>query len=440
MAASVAVVVALGLAGEPWQEPGLVLVGAWCVFCAAANALPAPAISHISLSMGAPVNVAIAYLFEPGLAAAMVFVASVSEWEIKRETTLGHAVFNRLQLAAATALGSGLFHGLGGHEVGEVPALGLLVLAVVVYQSSNWLFVGAAEWTARAVPLRRSIGKLLPPNPLVAGTYLLLGFMGLVLALTSVRIGAWAVALVMLPLLGARHAVNVSRQLEQAERERRSLADRLIDERERERVRIASSIHDVVLQQLAALQLEADSIGAALEHQRPDVAVRLAGQLRSGVDDAIGELRGTIASLRRATMEDGGLGPSLERFARGFRASTGVEVAVDVAPSVGPDLPLPVGLLLFECCQEALTNVVRHAPSATRVEVGVERSGGTVELTVRDDGPGFAVPPSLGATGRSGLALSQEKVALSGGLLFVESRPGHGTTVTVRVPVGTVGA
>jgi signal transduction histidine kinase len=177
-----------------------------------------------------------------------------------------------------------------------------------------------------------------------------------------------------------------------------------------------------------------------LDHRQPEVAVRLAARLRSGVDDAIGELRGTIASLRRASVDAGGLGPSLDRFARTFRASTGIDVGVRVDPSVTGDLPLPVALLLFECCQEALTNVVRHASEADRVQVEVERSGGSVELTVRDDGPGFDADASSSAPSaegrRSGLALSREKVALSGGLLFVDSRPGHGTTVTVRVPVG----
>jgi signal transduction histidine kinase len=292
--------------------------------------------------------------------------------------------------------------------------------------------------------VRRVLQDLLPAGPVAAASYLVLGFEGLVLALTSVRVGAWAVLLLMLPLLSARHAVNVSNQLERAERERRSLGDRLIDERERERVRIAGDIHDVVLQQLAALQLEADSIAAALDHDRPDVAVRVAGQLRTGVDDTIVELRRTIASLRRAAVDEGGIGPSLVRFARGFRASTGLDVDVTVADGVDP-LPLPVALLLFECGQEAMTNVVRHAPTARRIEVAVARTGGAVELVVRDDGVGFDATGAMAEAGagagggsgrRSGLALHREKVALSGGLLFVDSRPGHGTVVTVRVPVG----
>jgi signal transduction histidine kinase len=433
LALAVAALVAVEVPTAPWAERGALLVAAWCAFCAAANVLPVPAIRHVSLSMGAPVNVAIASLFPPGMAAAIVFVSSLSEWEVKRSTTVSHALFNRTQLAASAALASFVF--TGHRTVDGVPPVLVVIAAVVVYQAANWVLVGLAELTARGVPVRRVLRDLLPAGAIGAATYLVLGFEGVALALTSVRVGVWAVVLVMLPLLGARHAVNASGELERAERERRSLGDRLIDERERERVRIAGDIHDVVLQQLAALQLEADSIGAALDHEQPEVAVRLAGQLRTGVDDAITELRRTIASLRRASMDEGGLGPSLVRFARGFRSSTGLDVEVAVGDGVDP-LPLPVALLLFECGQEALTNVVRHAPSATRIAVSVERTGAAVELVVRDDGPGFVGVGEGEGGRRSGLALHREKVALSGGLLFVDSRPGHGTIVTVRVPVG----
>jgi signal transduction histidine kinase len=429
----VGAVAATGVAGDVWNDlppgRGIGLVLAWCGFCALSNVLPVPAVRNVYLSMSSPVNVAIAYLFPPELAVAVVFVSSVSEWEIKRETTVLHALFNRSQLAVAAALAAVVFD---GHRQG-VPPFAVVVAAVAAYQASNLLFVAVAEWSARGVPLPRVLRGLLPAGLAAGATYLALGFMGVVLALTSLRIGAWAVALLMLPLLGARHAVNVSRQLEQAERERRSLADRLIDERERERVRIASDIHDVVLQQLAALQIDADSVGAALDHNRPEAAVAQAGKLRVGVDEAIRELRATIDSLRKSSMDDGGLAPSLERFARTFRATTGVDVDVKVRfGRRDDDLPLAVGLLILECCQEALTNVARHA-DASKVEVVVERHGSMVSLDVRDDGRGF----EPGGDG-DGLALSREKVALSGGLLFVDSRPSSGTTVTVRIPIGSI--
>lgn len=442
MVAALVALIAHGVVAGPGPAPGrgLGLMAAWCVFCAAANVLPVPAIRHISLSMGAPVNVAIAYLFPPWVAAAIVFAASVSEWEVKRDTTVLHALFNRTQLALAAALASVVFDG----DRHRIPPAAVVVSAVVVYQAANWLFVATAEWSARGVPIGRVLRGLVPTGLAAATTYLALGLMGLVLALTSVRIGVWAVALLMLPLLGARHAVNVSVQLEQAERERRTLADRLIDERERERVRIASEIHDVVLQQLAALQLEADSIGAALERRRPHAAIRVAARLRAGVDDTIRDLRGTIASLRRTLLDEGGLVPSLEHFALSFQASTGIDVEVSAEGDTRElaELPLPLAMLLFECCQEALTNVARHA-SATRVNIDVIRDGGTVQLRVADDGLGFdegePADSALGDGSRSGLTLSREKARLSGGLLFVDSRPGRGTTVTVRVPVRALG-
>jgi len=121
-----------------------------------------------------------------------------------------------------------------------------------------------------------------------------------------------------------------------------------------------------------------------------------------------------------------------------------VRVDVRGGAAVPEQVPLPVAMLLVECAQEALTNVARHAPEVSQVDLVVDRAGAAVELVVRDDGPGMAVVPAVtpeqgGGGRRSGLALSREKVELSGGFLFVESRPGHGTTVTVRVPVG-VGA
>jgi len=446
-AVMLAAIVALCLhavANRGWEPLGLGLVAAWAGFCAISNVLPVPVVRNIYLSMGSPVNIAVAYLFPPSLAATIVFASSLSEWEIKRETTVLHAAFNRAQLACSTALASAVFAAYPDNG----PVMAALILTVVVYQASNWLFVAGAEWSARGVPVLRVLRGLVPAGFPGAATYLALGLMGVVLALTSVRVGTWAVALLMLPLLGARHAVRVSGQLEQAERERRSLADRLIDERERERVRIASDIHDVVLQQLAALQLDADNIGAALDHGRPDLAVRLAGQLRGGIDGSISQLRGTIASLRRTAIGQGGLVASLEQFARTFRASSGVEVEVS-AEGVGDDLALPVALLVLECSQEALTNVARHA-GAQRVMLSVIRTGGAIELRVTDDGVGFDAAATAGAAagagsggsggavvGGAGLALTREKVALAGGILFVQSQPGAGTTVTVRVPVGS---
>ena len=419
--------VALGVAvagGDATDvRPGRLL--AWAVFCAVSNVLPVPAVRNVYLSMSSPVNVAIAWLLPPGIGAALVFLASVSEWEVKGETTFAHAIYNRAQLAASTLAGS-LALSVDG------PVMVRAVLAVVAYQGCNWLLVGLAEHTARGARLGAVVRGLLPNAPIAAVSYLALGLMGIALALTYERVGAWAVALLMLPLLGARHAVHASRQLEDAEAAQRALTDRLIDERERERVRIASDIHDVVLQQLAALQLQSDNIVTALDRDQADLARRLAEHVHAGVGSTIAELRGSIANLRHLVLESGGLGPTIERIARAFSSQSGIRVTVEVTPHCDEGLGRPLALLLVECCQEALVNVARHA-RARNVRVTVARDGEVVELLIVDDGVGL--PATLQTEG-SGLSLMQTKVALAGGRFRIHGAPDPdwGTLVSVTVP------
>ncbi len=393
----------------------------WGLLCAVSNVLPVPAVRNVYLSMSSPVNVAIAALFAPGLAAFLVAAASVSEWELRRETTVTHAVYNRAQLAVSTAAASTVFAALGG------PAIPSAVLAVVVYQSVNWGLVAAAEATCRQVPWRRVVRGLLPRQPIAALSYFVLGLVGLALAVTYERVGAWAVALLMLPLVGGRQAVAAFGELERAERAQRSLADRLIDERERERTRIAAEIHDVVLQDLAALQLAANNVRSAIATGRNDLVESLGATVEDGADRAIESLRASIASLRRSALDEAGLAPTLARYVRSFAAQSGVAVTVEAAGA--ERLPLPVALLLYECCLEALTNIARHA-DASYGRIVVRQDGGAAELTVVDDGVGVSGSPG------AGLGLLREKVELAGGRLSVTGRRNGGTEVTVRVPIG----
>ena len=404
-------------------------LAAWAVFCAASNALPVPAVRNVYLSMSGPVNIAVAVLFAPGIAAVVVAASSISEWEIRGETTFLHAVYNRAQLGMATAAAAAIFAATGG----ATPTIAGSIAAVAAYQLTNWILVAAAELACRRVPVTRVLRGLVPQVPVAAVSYFALGLMGVALAVTYDRVGAWAVALLMLPLLGARHAVAASRQLEQAERTQRALAGRLIDERERERVRIAADIHDVVLQELAALQLVSENVGSAIRTGRLELAERLAQQLGEGTRQAVVSLRRSIASLRRATFDEAGVAATLARHVRSFSVQSGVDVNREAEGVEG--IPLPVGLLLYECSQEALTNVARHA-RAERAWVELHTIGGAVELRVADDGVGPDDAPGADeARTGSGLALLREKVALSGGSVTWGRRPEGGTELRVRVPL-----
>jgi signal transduction histidine kinase len=402
------------------------------LFCAVSNVLPAPSLRNVYLSMSSPVNVAIAMLAPPPLAATLVAVASISEWEIKRETTVSHALFNRAQLGLSTALASVVF-GLGDRLV---PSPLIIVVGVVAYHGANWLLVAAAEWSCRHTSPGPVLRGLLPSGS-AALTYVMLGFAGVALALTFSRVGGWAVALLLLPLLGARQAVAVSRRLEESERAGRELADRVIDERERERTRIASDIHDVVLQDLAALQLQADNLVHAAQEGRVDLAARISELVRTSTALAIGDLRASIATLRRPTVDEAGLGATLERYARLFAHQSGIDTAVDVSAEVAT-LPASVAILLYECAQEALTNVGRHANAST-AHVALRVDPAAAELRVVDDGLGIDDETSPRPADGSGLVLMREKVAMSGGGVWVSRTDDGGTQVTVRVPVARRG-
>jgi signal transduction histidine kinase len=428
-------IVAAGILRGQWDEVAPSQLIFWLIACASSNLLPAPVTPNVQLTMSSPINLAIAFLFPGPVAAAMVAIASVTDWEISRETTVLRAAFNRSQLALSTAVAASIF-AWGARPGREIPSLWVILAAVVVYHLANQAFVALAERFARGVSPREAFGRILLPLPSFLGSYLVLGFLGMAFALTYQKVGWWAVAPLMVPLLFARHALRHSKQLEQAERDRRALADRLIDERERERARIASDIHDVVLQRLAAVQLEADNVSSALGVGDEVQARKLARNVKEQMAGAIADLRGAIADLRRSGLDEDDLPRTLERYARAFHAETAIEVKLDLDVPDAPRIPLPLALLLYECTQEALTNVAKHS-GATRVHLGLCRVGDAMELRITDNGRG-----SVGATDqrpRLGLNLTRDKVALAGGGVWVDSPPGSGVEVVVRVPVRSPG-
>ena len=119
-------------------------------------------------------------------------------------------------------------------------------------------------------------------------------------------------------------------------------------------------------------------------------------------------------------------------------------------------LPLDIETTIYRVVQEALTNVLRHA-KASRVDVLLARSPAQVLITVEDNGIGFAADEINGAdgagngdgnnnnsnamgVGRLGLVGMQERAALVNGTLEIESSPGQGTTVFLRIPLPPPGA
>jgi signal transduction histidine kinase len=150
---------------------------------------------------------------------------------------------------------------------------------------------------------------------------------------------------------------------------------------------------------------------------------------RENLEDA----RRSVLDLRGASRLEGKpLADALAGLARSFTSDSGVPVRV--AAGASQRLPLRVEAELFRVAQEALTNVRKHA-HAREVELALRKRGGTLTLSVRDDGRGFS-PRKLRSDGLShGVVGMRERAKLLGGRLQISSAPGKGTRVVARVPL-----
>ena len=223
-----------------------------------------------------------------------------------------------------------------------------------------------------------------------------------------------------------RLAASFRRLLGRIEAERRRSGRLALRAQEEERKRLARDLHDEVNQALTAILLRLQAVS---QDAPPDVADELA-EVRRLVNQAIDELLRLARELRPTALDDHGLYSAIDSQVRRFSTQTGIET--DLRTNGEPsDLDPDREIAVFRVAQEALANVARHA-GATRVavELAAHRDGG-VELTVRDDGRGFATTVRGDGLGLNGMA---ERARLVGGELEIDSRPGSGTAVCLRVP------
>jgi PAS domain S-box-containing protein len=219
-----------------------------------------------------------------------------------------------------------------------------------------------------------------------------------------------------------------------AEAARVELLGRLVTAHEDERRRVARELHDSVGQLLTALTL---AVKAAREAAPlPPASEARLGEVEQVAHELGQAVRDLAVRLRPPVLDDLGLDAALAQHLRNW--SAGVGIAVDYQPSgiEAQRLPPEVETAIYRIVQEALTNVARHA-RARQVSVVVARHAGHVAAVVEDDGVGFDPETAKGQPcgKRLGLVGMQERAALAGGTLDLESRPGCGTTVIARFPI-----
>ena len=223
-----------------------------------------------------------------------------------------------------------------------------------------------------------------------------------------------------------RLAASFRRLLGRIEAERRRSGRLALRAQEEERKRLARDLHDEVNQALTAILLRLQAVS---QDAPPAVADELA-EVRRLVNQAMDELLRLARQLRPTALDDHGLYSAIEGQVRRFSTQTGIDADLRThggQVELDPDREIAV----FRIAQEALANVARHA-GASSVEVDVARLGAHgVALTVRDDGRGFSPEGESSGLGLNGMA---ERARLVGGELEIDSRPGGGTALSLKVP------
>jgi signal transduction histidine kinase len=194
------------------------------------------------------------------------------------------------------------------------------------------------------------------------------------------------------------------------------------DARAAERARIAREVHDTISQHLFGLRM----IAAGM--RRADPGNQKARAIERISEEALRDMQALLVELRPASLDGAGLAPALREICAAYHDRLGVTVDASLDDVT---VPAPVEHALLRIAQEACTNAVRHG-NARRLTVSLARCHGHVELAVRDTGTGF--DPAAPHPG-SGLAHIRDRAAEVGGTVDIDSAPGRGAALTVRVPV-----
>lgn len=221
----------------------------------------------------------------------------------------------------------------------------------------------------------------------------------------------------------------------------RALTARLESVREEERTHIAREIHDELGQQLTAMRFSLKSLRNHLAQTSPDndSIASLPGrfsELTGLVDSMIGDVRRIATELRPQVLDSFGMIAGIEWLAEDFQRRTGIDCRYEGPKdlAVGRELATAV----FRICQESLTNIARHA-QATEARIRLSADGDWVSLSITDNGKGIS-PETLAQTHSLGVIGMRERARMAGGEFFIGTAPEGGTSVRVRLPLGTASA
>jgi signal transduction histidine kinase len=202
-----------------------------------------------------------------------------------------------------------------------------------------------------------------------------------------------------------------------------------------ERQRLARDIHDTLSQGFASVVLLLEAASESLATGQP-VDRHVAQALRSARDN-LAESRRVVWALRPRPLAERSLPEALEELTGRLAEETGLRAETTITGTERP-LDAEVEAALLRVAQEALANVRKHA-AASHVTLTLSYLDDVAMLDVADDGAGFDPATTLATAAGLGLRAMQERASQLGGHLTIESAPGDGTTIAVKLPTATPG-
>ena len=427
---------------EPTLPVGEILF--WAVLLAAAELLPVTLGFETRVTMGFPIMIAAAIIYEPPVAMVIAGLGSFDSRELRRDLPLHRAVFNRAQTMLAAGAASIVVH-LGPGE-GLNP--GLVIAAAFSDFIVNLGLVAGAVHYQEGIAFTKVL-RAIPPKPIggFALSYLLLTGLGAATAVAYSRVdggGEWVVIAILVPLLFARMTIQGAKAQEELSQKVRRQQEALLaasesvfQEREQERQRIAEHIHDSSLQMLAAAAYGCSNTSALLDSGDIDRAKQTLSSADEAIHAAMSALREALVDLRKASVEEGGLMTTISKFVDQLSVLWGAQIKVE--GSIMHEPPIPVALAAFQILQEGLVNALKHSDSEEIVVRITEDETRMVHIVVQDQGPGFD-PKREVESDHVGMTLMKERAEGVGGEIVLRSAPGEGTRLEAILPAGVSAA
>ncbi len=254
-------------------------------------------------------------------------------------------------------------------------------------------------------------------------------------------LGLCVVAGLLVAIFSLQHASRLERQtvkqyeeVAQAKREMEQLSARLLEAEEDSRRRLSRELHDEIGQTLAVLEIELSHAQSLAGDALPAIRERLR-RARDLAEKTVQTVRNISLLLRPALLDDLGLVPALQWLLEDFERRSGVtcEFSEDGVLDLLPD---SVKTCVYRVTQEALHNCEKHA-GASHARVTLRQTNNQIEAEIEDNGRGLELDAKGMPGSNAGLGIlgMRERAARVGGVLTLESAPGRGTRVGLRIPL-----